>query len=105
MQGIVTVSFARDREYEIKLPAGGAGRPTAEQAHQWLAKEWNDLGCIPTSPVGKVLNLDRILLVAQYAGEKRFIEGGEWARQYAAAVVAVLDRGAVRVDVAEHVVG
>ena len=105
MQSIVTVSFARDREFEIKVSKADASRFTSEQAHQWLGKEWTELGCIPTSPVGKVLNLDRILLVAEYAGEKRFAGGGEWVKQYAAAVVSVLGRDAVRVDVAEHVVG
>jgi hypothetical protein len=105
MHYIVIVSFARDREYEIKSAKGDANPFTPEQAHQWLAKEWTDLGCIPTSPVGKVLNLDRILLVAEYAGEKRFAEPGEWTRRYAAAAVAVLGRDTVRVDVTEHVVG
>jgi hypothetical protein len=105
MHYTVTVSFARDREYEIRSSKGEANPFSPEQAHQWLAKEWADLGCIPSSPVGKVLNLDRILLVAEYAGEKRFIERGEWAHRYAAAVNAVLGRDAVRVDVAEHVVG
>jgi hypothetical protein len=105
MQCIVTVSFAKDREYEIKAAKGGANPFTPEQAQQWLAKEWADLGCVPINPVGKVLNLDRILLVAEYAGEKRFAEPGEWAARYAAAAIAVLDRNTVRVDVAEHVVG
>ena len=105
MHYAVTVSFARDREFEIKSAKGEANPFTPEQAQQWLSKEWEDLGCIPTSPVGKILNLDKILLVAKYAGEKRFAERGEWAHRYAAAVISILRRDAVRVDVAEHVVG
>ena len=100
----VIVSFARDRQYEFRFLDSDKDLFTPEQAQEWLGHEWEDLDCVPTNPVGKVLRLDQVLLVAQYAGEKRFGEAGEWAQRYARAVVAVLDRATVHVDVAEHAV-
>lgn len=44
-------------------------------------------------------------LIAQHAGEKRFATPSEWTRQYADAVATVLGRPAVRIDVADRVVG
>ncbi len=100
----VIVSFARDREYEVKFLDSDKTLFTPEQAHAWLDHEWDDLDCVPTNPVGKVLRLDKVLLVAQYAGEKRFAAAGEWAQNFARAVVAVLGRDTVHVDIAEHAV-
>lgn len=104
MPKTVIVSFARDREYEIKFSDSDKNLFTPEQAHAWLDHEWNDLDCVPTNPMGKVLRLDKVLLIAQYAGEKRFVEAGEWAKNYARAVLVVLGRDAVHVDIAEHAV-
>lgn len=100
----VTISFSRDRQYEFKFLDNDAALFTPGQAQDWLDHEWEDLDCVPTNPVGKVLRLDKVLLVAQYAGEKRFAEAGEWAQRYARAVVSVLGRDNVLVDLAEHVV-
>jgi len=98
----VTVSFSRDRQYEFKFLDKDANLLTSAQAQEWLDHEWEDLDCVPTNPVGKVLRLDKVLLVAQYAGERRFAEAGDWAQRYARAVVSALGRDNVLVDVAEH---
>ena len=105
MQATVLVSFSGDRQYEFRLAASGGKPMSADDAQQWLSGEWTEFGCVPSNPVGKVLLIDKILLVAQYAGEKRFAEAGDWAQHYARAVVAILGRNTVHVDVAQHVVG
>ncbi len=104
MSYTVTVAFARDREYEFKFQ-GDASLPPRKEAQHWLDKEWSDLDCMPSNPLGKVLTLDKILSVARYAGEKRFAEGGQWAQDFALAALSALERDTVRVDVAEHLVG
>jgi len=101
MSSIVTVVFDRNRDYELIAHDG----PSREEANRWLDAQWEALECEPTNPMGKVLVLDRILGIAQYAGEKRFATPGEWTQQYANAVATVLNRPAVRVDVADRVVG
>lgn len=101
MSSIVNVVFERNREYELiahdQLPR--------EEANRWLDAQWEDLECEPTNPMGKVLVLDKILGVAQYAGEKRFAEAGAWTQAFANAVIAVMQRPVVRVDVADRKVG
>lgn len=101
MSSIVNVVFDRSRDYEL-IAHGTLSR---EEANLWLDAQWEALECEPTNPMGKVLVLDRILGIAQYAGEKRFEAGNDWTRHYAEAVAAVLDRPAIRVDVADRVVG
>lgn len=101
MSSIVNVVFDRSREYEL-VAHGGMSR---EEANQWFDAQWEALECEPTNPMGKVLILDRILGVALHAGEKRFADSDDWAKRYAEAVIAVLERPAVRIDVADRIVG
>jgi len=101
MSNIVIVVFDRSRAYEI-VAHGGLSR---EEANLWLDTQWEELECEQVSPIGKVLVVDRILGVALYAGEKRFAAQDAWAQHYANAVAAVMGRPAVRVDVADRVVG
>jgi hypothetical protein len=71
----------------IRIPRARRRRRRADQgrAREWLHDEFDELECTPSNPVGKVLVLDVILNVAKYGGEQRFAQGGEWARQFAAA--------------------
>jgi hypothetical protein len=101
MRGTVIVSFARDRDYEFRIPAGEKNPLSAEEAQRWLAQQFEEFGCAPR----RVLTLDKVLEVARGAGEKRFAEGGAWAERYARAVVAALNRETVRVDVAQNTAG
>ena len=105
MRGTVIVSFARDRDYELRITAGDKPLPTAQEGELWLSQQFEEFGCTPRSMVGKVLALDRVLEVARAPGERRFAGDIVWAEQYARAVLAALNREAVRIDVAGNTVG
>lgn len=105
MSHAVTVSFGPDREYEIMLHDSDMQAMGRDQARAWLGREFEEMECSPSNPMGKVLVLDMILNVARYGGEERFREGGEWAKNFALAVAGALQRQAVKVDVANFVVG
>lgn len=101
MSSIVKVVFDNTNEFSIVAHA----TCTREEAVAWLDDQWEAFECESTNPTGKVLMFDKILTVAKYAGEKRFAEPGEWAENFARAVVSVLGRPAVRVDIAQRIVG
>ena len=105
MRGTVIVSFARDREYELRITAGDKPLPTEPEGELWLSQQFEEFGCTPRSMVGKVLALDKVLEVARAAGEKHFAGDIAWAERYARAVLATLKREVVRVDVGENTVG
>ena len=105
MSYTVTVVFGGNREYECALHASEVAGTTKDQARNWLAQEFEELECTPSNPMGKVLVLDMILSVAKYGGESRFEQASDWAKKFALMSAAVLDRTAMRVDVAAFVVG
>jgi len=105
MRGTVVVSFARGRDYELRITAGDKPLPSEHEGDLWLSQQFEEFGCTPRSMVGKVLALDKVLEVARAAGEKHFAGDIAWTEQYARAVLATLKRDVVRVDVAESLVG
>ncbi|MDD3674632.1 MAG: hypothetical protein RBS10_00700 [Thauera propionica] len=105
MSYTVTVVFGGNREYEFALHESDVAGTTKDQARSWLAKEFEELECTPSNPMGKVLVLDMILNVAKYGGESRFEQASDWAKRFAVITAAALDRPAIRVDVSAFVVG
>ena len=105
MAQTVIVSFGTNQEYEFTVQDADVAGIGKDQARAWLSKEFEDLECTPSNPMGKVLVLDMVLNVAKYGGESRFEQAGEWARKYALHTAVALDRPTVRVDVSSFVVG
>jgi len=103
MNAQVSIRFgpALTIEFNVHL----ASDATAQlRAREWLDRTYDEFGCVPTRPTGKVLMLDKILAIADAAGEKHFQRDSEWGKLYAQAVSSVLDRTGVQVDVEQRTV-
>ena len=101
----VVVSFGKEKDYDYKLSDTELAGGSAEEARRWFDKEFTDLECEPTNPMGKVLIIDKILNVARYGGEQRFVDGKVWANQFARYSALALGRDTIRVDVAAFNIG
>ncbi|WP_291993161.1 hypothetical protein [Candidatus Accumulibacter sp. ACC003] len=101
----IIVSFGRDREFEFKFPHTELAAGSPEEARRWFDKEFADLECEPSNPMGKVLIIDKILNVARYGGEQRFVDRQEWATRFARYTALALGRDTVRIDVAAFNIG
>ena len=71
---------------------------TAEAARDWLDSQVVALGCEPLRASGKLLRADKVLVVARDAGARQF-ENAAWAKSFAAAAVALLDKTVIEIDV------
>jgi hypothetical protein len=98
MNAQVSIRFGPDVTLEISVPLATDAAARAS-ARDWLDRTYDEFGCEPIRPTGKVLVLDKILLIADAAGEKHFQRDPEWGKAYAKAVSSALDRSAVMVDV------
>ena len=105
MQYDVVVVFGPDREYAFRFSEADLRGAGEDAARCWLDREFVDLGCEPTSPVGKVLIIDKILNVAKYGGEGRFAAGNPWGERFARNTAAALRRSIVRIDVPGFQIG
>jgi hypothetical protein len=95
----VIVSFGKDKEYGYEFSQADLDESSADEARRWFDKEFSELKCEPTNPVGKVLIIDKILNIARNGGEQRFIDGKSWATKFARYTALALGRDTIRVDV------
>lgn len=100
----VVVSFGGDNDFAFRFAADPAALDSAG-ARAWFDREFVALEADVPSPIGKVLNADRVLAVAKYAGVRRFREDAPWAETYARHAAALLGRDTVRVDVVNNALG
>jgi len=72
-----------------------------ELARSWLDEQFTFMGCDPIRPTGKVLTADKILAVAEAAGQERFRDASHrpWAMAFARAASAALAKPVVTLDV------
>lgn len=89
---IVSLGSDDDRTFHVEP------MQSADEARRWLDDQFIALGCEPRRPSGKVLTADKVLAVAESAGEEMF-GNAEWADAFARAAAAALGRSPVRVDV------
>ena len=98
MNAQVSIRFGHDVTIEIGVPYAADAAAQA-RAREWLDRTYEQFGCEPMRPSGKVLLLDKILAIADAAGAKHFQRDSEWGRSFAQAVSSALDRTSVQVDV------
>ena len=101
----IIVSFGRDKQYEFKFSHGEVAAGSPEEARRWFDKEFTDLKCEPSSRMGKVLIIDKILNIARCAGDQPFTDGKMWATQFARYTALALGRDTIRVDVEAFTIG
>jgi len=95
----LTVVFGSGKEFEFTLGDDELAAVTEDAAWRWFDREYAELDCQASSPVGKVLVIDKILNVAKFSGESRFAGNPDWAQEFASHAGRLLDRDRVRVDV------
>jgi hypothetical protein len=101
----VIVAFAKDRQYRYEFSAADLAEGSPEAARRWFDKEFSDLHCEASNRMGKVLIIDKILNIARYGGEQRFIDGKTWAAQFARYTALALGRDTIRIDVDAFSIG
>ena len=105
MRSEVSVSWGENATYRFDLEE--VQPLTHEAARQWLDEQFVALECEPIRASGKVLMADKVVSVAQGAGQDRFAlpEHHEWAVGFARAAAGALAKPVVRVDVAALSIG
>ena len=91
----VNVRFAPGTVFSLspKLRLG------SDEARRWLDEQFTQMDCEPLRPTGKLLTADKVVVVAEAAGPKKFADAA-WALAFARAVTAALGKPLVNIDVA-----
>jgi hypothetical protein len=105
MRSQVTVTWGEPASYRFDLEE--VQPMPHDQARAWLDEQFTAFGCEPIRLTGKVLTADKVLAVAQAAGQERFRDEAHqaWATAFARAASAALAKPVVTVDVAALTLG
>jgi hypothetical protein len=89
----LTLIWAPNQEQTISVAAALPPEP----ARGWLDEQYLAFDCAPTRASGKVLVADKLLVIADAAGEAQFADPA-WAEQFAAAATGSTGRERVSID-------
>jgi hypothetical protein len=101
----VTVVFSDGERLEFDVADADVARFSHDSAHQWLGREFEEAGCVPSNPVGKLLAADKIITLAKSRSRHTFESPTPWVRDYLAATAAALGRPMVTIDLGAHALG
>ena len=105
MSSQVILKFAHGVEIQVSADCKVEGDAAQRaQGIEWLDRAFVEFECEPLRPSGKVLAVDKVIVVAAAAGPDTFRNQPDWAAQYALATVRALQRSPVRVDVTQLIV-
>ncbi len=97
MRQEIFVGFGRGREVEIIVHAGAP--MTADEARRWLDEQFLAHECEPLRATGKVLTVDKVLVLAGAIGADRLEQDEAYRNAFGQAVATALgNRGLVRID-------
>ncbi|MEY4751924.1 MAG: hypothetical protein RIQ60_4138 [Pseudomonadota bacterium] len=96
----LTLIWAPEQEQKITVDAAQA----PELARGWLDEQYLAFDCAPMRASGKVLVVDKLLVIADAAGPKQFADGA-WAERFAAAAAGATGRDLVTIDLLGRSVG
>jgi hypothetical protein len=98
----VTVILKDGESYDFHLTESELSMFSPESAQGWLAREFEAAGCEPTNPVGKVLLVDRILLLAGSRSKSEWEQRSQWVKQFVCAAARAIGRPALTIDTARY---
>lgn len=101
----ITMLFSDGQELETLVTDAEIGRFTHAAAHQWLGREFDEAGCVPSNPMGKLLAADKIVGLAKSRTRSVFESNSAWVRDYFAATAAAIEKPLVTINLIEHTLG
>ena len=101
----VSVKFGENQRYELALHERDLAGATPESARHWLTQQFQDMGCEPSNPTGKVLLVDKVLGVAKAIGEKPFAQNDRLAQEFSKNALLGLEKNALSIDLTARSVG
>jgi len=101
----VTIVTGGGERHEFELADADLAGLGPQQAQEWLGREFESAGCVPTNPVGKLLLADKILCLARTQNEAVYAAPTAWVRDFVRAAAAALGRPVLTIDLGNHVLG
>jgi len=104
MRSDVTIIFDARRSVDLQTDVAPSPE-AANAARQWFDQAWENLGCEPLRPSGKVLLLDKLMGVADALGYEVLRGTDDRAAEFARQAALALNKPRITIDLPGLVVG
>jgi hypothetical protein len=101
----IIMLFSDGQELETLVTDAEIARYTHSSAHQWLGREFEEAGCVPSNPMGKLLAADKVLTLAKTRTRAVYESASPWVRDFFAATAAALEAPVVTINLIDHTLG
>jgi hypothetical protein len=101
----ITLLFSDGQELETLVTDVEIARFNHASAHEWLGREFEEAGCVPSNPMGKLLAADKIVTLARSRTRAAYESASPWARDFFAATAAALEKPVVTINLLDHTLG
>lgn len=101
----VSVVFDDGQRIDYEVHDAEIARFSREEAKNWLGREFEAAGCVPSNPVGKLLLADRIIGLVKEQPKRDFDPPGPWMKDFLAATAAALACPVVTIDLGADTLG
>jgi hypothetical protein len=101
----IKILFNDGQEVDAEVSDAEIARFDHHSAHEWLGREFEEAGCVPSNPMGKLLAADKIITLAKSRTRAVFESDSPWVRDYLAATAAALGRPMVNINLIDHTLG
>ena len=102
MEHKVSVVLKNGERYEFPLGAEDLAAFDAASARHWIAEEFNKAGLETPNPMGKMLLVDEILLLALNFKPKDYDPLKPEVRRFLCAALRAMGRDTLTIDMAAH---
>jgi hypothetical protein len=105
MSSHVTVVLANGERIEFEIADKEVAALEHRAAHDWLGREYEAAGCVPTNPMGKLLLADKVLSLARSRPERAFTEPDAWTQAFLRAALRAIERPVLTIDLGNNSLG
>ncbi len=98
MRSQITVILGNGDELKYALSEADLADMDSATATEWLAHEFEAAGGTVPNRLGKLLTLDRVIVLAQGQPEAAFTEPTPWVKKFLRAVAASIGRRSIIID-------
>jgi hypothetical protein len=101
----LSIIFADGTQVDYQLSEAEVREVDSQVAHAWLDREFENAGCVPANPVGKLLTADKILGLAKAQSPRSFDPPSPWIKDFLRATAAALARPVITIDLGRYTLG
>jgi hypothetical protein len=97
----ITIILYNGDERKFALTEADLADLDSGKAAEWLAEEFVSAGAVVPNRLGKILLVDKVIVLARSRAAAEFAEPTPWVKEFLRAVAVTIDRRSITIDLSK----